>query len=176
MALDDVPLEDAGRDYYDRQFSGRVRNIRKSGAAPARKSGSGATGWAAGGGVVAVLVVIRIIIAVVVGVSTSSSSNYNNYNNYQTPTMPSNPPFDWNQGGQGGAGEDHTPTMPANPPIDWNNNMQEEPQPWQVQPQAVPDFQQDELFPPIPPVVFDPDPLPPPVVPGQDRLRPDKDD
>ncbi|HBI46948.1 MAG TPA: hypothetical protein DDY78_29460 [Planctomycetales bacterium] len=154
MALDDVPLEDAGRDYYDRQFSGRVRNIRKYGSAPPpRKSRSGASGWAAGGGVVAVLVVIRIIIAVAVGVGTSSSSSYNNYNSYQTPTMPSNPP------------------------IDWNNNVQVEPRPWQIQPGDLPDFQQDErLFPPIPPVVFDPDPLPPPVVPGQDRLRPDKDD
>jgi hypothetical protein len=155
MALDDVPLEDAGRDYYDRQFSGRVRNIRKYGAAvPARKSRSGASGWAAGGGVVAVLVVVRIIIAVAVGVGTSSSSSYNNYNynSYQSPTMP------------------------LNAPIDWNNNIQVEPQPWQVLPRDVPDFQQDErLFPPIPPAVFDPDP-PPPVVPDQDRLRPDRDD
>jgi hypothetical protein len=152
MALDDVPLEDAGRDYYDRQFSGRVRNIRKYGAAPpARKSRSGATGWAAGGSVVALLVVIRIIIAVVVGVGGSSSSSYN-YNSYQTPTMPSNPP------------------------IDWNNNIQVEPQPWQVQPRALPDFQQEErMFPPVPPVILDPD-LPPPVVPDQDRQRQDKDD
>jgi hypothetical protein len=153
MALDDVPLEDAGRDYYDRQFSGRVRNIRKSGAAPpARKSRSGATGWAAGGSVVALLVVIRIIIAVVVGVGGSSSSSYN-YNSYQTPTMPSNPP------------------------IDWNNNIQVEPQPWQVQPRDLPDFQQDErMIPPIPPVIFDPEPLPPPIVPDNDRQRPDKND
>lgn len=159
MALDDVPLEDAGRDYYDRQFSGRVRNIRKYGAAPpARKSRSGATGWAAGGSVVALLVVIRIIIAVVVGVGGSSSSSYNNYNSYQTPTMPSNPPIDWNN-------------------ISGGTAIQVEPQPWQVQPRDLPDFQQDErLFPPIPPVDFDPDPLPPPDVPGQDRLRPDKDD
>jgi hypothetical protein len=145
MALEDVPLEDAGGDYYDRKFSGRVRDIRKSGAASTRKSRSGANGWAAGGGVVAVLVVIRIIIAIAVGVSGSSSSSYNNYNSYQTPTTP------------------------ATAPIDWNNNIQVEPQPWQVQPRAVPDFQQDErLLPPIPPPDFGPEP--PPLV------GPDKDD
>jgi hypothetical protein len=80
MALDDIPLEDAGRDYYARQFDSRVRNIRKYGSAPpARNSGGRANGWVAGAGVVAVLIAIRMIMAVVIAGSHSSSAEYNDY-------------------------------------------------------------------------------------------------
>jgi hypothetical protein len=149
MALDDVPLEDAGRDYYARQFDSRVRNIRKYGKAPAaRNSGGRANGWAAGGGVVALLIVIRIIVAVVFAVNDSSSSSYNNYNSYQAPSMPSN----------------------------WNNNIQVEPQPWQVEPAAdIPEFQgQEPRF--LPDAQGAVDPAQQPIVPDDDRKRPDKDD
>jgi hypothetical protein len=154
MALDDVPLEDAGRDYYARQFGNRVRNIRKYGATPPSRNPGGRTNrLGAVGGVVALLFVIGIIVAAVTGVSGPSSSSYNNYNSYQSPTMPSTAP------------------------IDWNGNMQGEPHPWQVQPRDLPDFQPDvPVFPPDPPVIFDPNPLPPPNAPGDDDKLPDKDD
>ena len=87
MALNDVPLEDAGGDYYARQFNSRVRNIRKHGKAPpSRNSGGRANGWAAGAGVVALLVAIRIIVAVVFAVNGSSSSDYNTHDSYQPAT------------------------------------------------------------------------------------------
>lgn len=126
MALDDVPLEDAGRDYYARQFDGRVRNIRKYGKTPARNSG----GWVAGGGVVAVLIVVRIIMAVVFAVGDSSSSSYN-YNNY-------------------------APTTPSDRPIEWNNNIQMEQQPWQIQQADIPEFdaRRERAF-PDPPAIPD---------------------
>ena len=95
MALDDIPLEDAGRDYYARQFDGRIRDLRKGGKAPPRNSGRRATGWAAGGGVVAALIGIRIIIALVAAGSNSSSSNYNNYNNFQAPPVVVNESKPW---------------------------------------------------------------------------------
>jgi hypothetical protein len=148
MALNDVPLEDAGGDYYARQFDSRVRNIRKYGKAPpARNSGGRANGWAAGAGVVALLVVIRIIVAV----SGSNSSNYNTYDSYQ-------------------------PATPNSAPMEWNDNIQvEQQQPWKLVPDEPRNFQPDEpLFRLDPPVV--PDPNAPPVAPDDDRERPDKED
>jgi hypothetical protein len=152
MALNDVPLEDAGGDYYARQFDSRVRNIRKYGKAPpARNSGSRANGWAAGAGVVALLVVIRIIVAVVFAVSGSSSSDYNTYDSYQSPATPNSAP------------------------MEWNNNIQVEQQPWQVPPADIPEFQPHErMFPPDLEGVLDPNA--PPAAPDDDRERPDKDD
>jgi hypothetical protein len=138
MALDDVPLEDAGRDYYAKQFGDRVRNIRKYGAAPPSRNPGGRTSrWGAVGGVVALLFVIRIIVAAAIAVNAPSPSSYNNYNSYQPPTR-------------------------------WNNDVQVEPQPWQRQPVDLPDAQADEQkLPPElrallerepPPVVPDNDP------------------
>jgi len=152
MALDDVPLEDAGRDYYARQFDSRVRNIRKYGKAPpSRNSGSRANGWAAGAGVVALLVVIRIIVAVVFAVNGSSSSDYNIYDSYQSPPAPN----------------------PA--PMEWNNNIQVEQQPWQIEPADVPEI--DNREPRIMPVkTVLPDLNAPPIVPDNGSNRPDKDD
>jgi hypothetical protein len=151
MALDDVPLEDAGRDYYARKFGDRVQNVRKYGAPP-RNTGGRGSGWAAGAGVVALLVVIRIVIAVVVGVGGSDSSSYNSYSPNEAYDPP---PIDWNQGGAS--------------------------QPWQDQPlnrliMDPPDGQPED--PAVPPGLLDnvdPDQQPP-VVPDDDRKRPDKDD
>lgn len=77
MAFDDVPLEDAGRDYYAKQFGDRVRNIRKYGtASPARNSGGRRSGWAVVAAAFAVLVVIRVIITVIAAGGDSSPTNY----------------------------------------------------------------------------------------------------
>jgi hypothetical protein len=146
MALDDVPLEDAGREYYAKQFDDRVRNIRKSG--PSRSNGGRATGWAAGGGVVAALIAIRVIIAIVVAVSNSGSSDYNRYHGYQSPTQP------------------------ITAPIDWNDNMTGEPRPWQIQQPDAADLPPDIPRPDDGPRIFDPD-LPPGAPDGD---RPNKDD
>jgi hypothetical protein len=95
MALDDVPLADAGRDYYARQFDSRVRNIRKGGKLTARKSGR-VNGWAAGVGVVAVLIGLRIVIALIVAASQSSGNDYNNYDDSQAAPVPFvNQPKPW---------------------------------------------------------------------------------
>jgi hypothetical protein len=170
MALDDVPLEDAGRDYYAKQFGDRVRNIRKYGAAPpSRNPGGRGSRWGAVGGVVALLFVIRIIVAAVTAVSAPSPSSYNNYNSYQPPTR-------------------------------WNNDVQVEPQPWQRQPADLPDAQpgfggnappggagwqhqpadlpdaqaDEQKLPPELRALLEREPLP--VAPDNDPKRPDKDD
>ncbi len=137
MALGDVPLEDAGRDYYAQKFDNRVRNIRKYGNARSRSTGGRVNGWAGGAGVAAVLIGIRMMM-LVVGGSQSSSTDYNNYRGYQAPTMPG----------------------------DWDNNIQAEPQPWQVQPD-------EPKFRPDPPVILIPNA--PPLGPDDHEL-PDKDD
>ena len=164
MAHNNLPLEDAGRDYYARQFDDRVRNIRKSGAAaPAGKSGGFASRGAIGGGVIAVLVLVRVIFAVIAGVSESSSdSSYNNYNYTPQPIMVDPPP----------------------PVPDWNNGLNDQPQwprdlggqdqqPW-APPDGVnlPDRPGDPLI--VPPVVVDPGD--PPAVPDDGDRRPGKDD
>ena len=105
MALDDVPLNDAGRDYYNRQFGSRVQNIRKYGATPPTARKAGCLG--AGGGIFAVVVVIRIIAAV----AWVGSSSYNNSYNYDPPniTIPDPPPqIDWKN------------DIPVDPPVDPN--------------------------------------------------------
>ena len=77
MAFDDVPLEDAGRDYYAKQFGDRVRNIRKYGTAPPSRNSNGrGSGWAVAAVVFAVLVVIRVIITVMAAGGDSGSRNY----------------------------------------------------------------------------------------------------
>jgi hypothetical protein len=87
MALNDGSLQDAGRNYYESQFGGRVQNIRKYGATPPSSS-RGCLGAGAGGGVVALLVVIRIIIALAVGSQSYDSS----YNTYTPPPINYDPP------------------------------------------------------------------------------------
>jgi hypothetical protein len=131
MALGDVPLEDAGRDYYAKQFDGRVRNIRKYGAAPpSRNPGGRSSRWGAVGGVVALLFVIRIIVAAITAANAPSPSSYNNYNSYQ-------------------------------PPARWNNDVQVKPQPWQRQPADLPGPQTDEQkLPPELRALLEREPLP----------------
>ena len=105
MALNNLPLNDAGGDYYARQFGNRIQNIRKYGATPPtqRKAGCLGSGGAVGGGIFAVIVLIRIIAAVAWIGSSNSDSNYNTYDppNITIPDPP--------------------------PPIDWQNNVQVDP-------------------------------------------------
>lgn len=76
MGFDDVPLEDAGRDYYARQFGDRVRNIRKYGAPPSSRNSAGrGSAWMVAAVVFTVLVVIRVL-STVLSAGDSSSSNY----------------------------------------------------------------------------------------------------
>lgn len=133
MAFNDVPLGDAGRNYYQQQFGSRVQNIRKVGAAPAtRNSGCGMVG----GGAVALLVLIRIIIAVAVGMGGSS---YNSGSNYSAPSVNYDPPQQ----------------------IDWNNDLKVDPPVRDERPWANPDWQNPPVFPPVdpnPPIVLPDDP------------------
>ncbi len=87
MALNNGGLEDAGREYYDKQFGARIGNIRKPGATPPASGGGrkGGTGGAIGGGVIALLVLGRIIL----GCAGSGSSSYNST---YTPTYNYTPP------------------------------------------------------------------------------------
>ena len=106
MALNDVPLEDAGRDYYAQQFGNRIQNIRKYGATPPspRNSGCLGTGGAAGGGIRRDDRRHPHHRAVAVGVGSSS---YDNSYNYLRPA------------------DDHHPDPP--PQVDWKNNLQVDP-------------------------------------------------
>lgn len=155
MAFNDVPLGDAGRNYYQQQFGSRVQNIRKYGAAPtSAKSGCLGTGGMAGGGFVALLVAVRIIIAIAVGMGGSS---YDSGNNYSTPSFNDDPP-----------------------PPDWNNDLKVDPPPFQNdRPWANPDWQDRPIFPPVDPnpPIFVPDD--PPRIPDPPIFVPDdgpKDD
>jgi hypothetical protein len=78
MALNDVPLNDAGRDYYARQFGSRIQSVRKHGAAPPTSSVN--PGCARAGGGVAVGV-ICLIVRLLIGFGSSSSST----STYSTP-------------------------------------------------------------------------------------------
>jgi hypothetical protein len=80
MALNDVPLNDAGRDYYARQFGSRIQSVRKQGATPPRSSAS--PGCARVGGGIAVGV-ICLIVRLFFGFGSSSST-------YSTPTYTPN--------------------------------------------------------------------------------------
>ena len=142
MAFNDVPLGDAGRNYYQQQFGSRVQNIRKSGAAPtSAKPGCLGGGGMAGGGCIAVLIVVRIIIAVAVGTGGSSYNNSydNNYNDTDTPAI------EWTN--------DDRPDPPMTP---------DQANPWkpaEVDPPRFPP--EDPIFKPDPPLIPDPDPLVP---------------
>ena len=171
MAFNDVPLNDAGRDYYNRQFGDRVQNIRKYGAAPPTARGSGClgTGGAAGGGIFAIIVVIRIIAAVAWVGSSNYDSSYNNYNSYEAPnvTIPDPPPADFRD------------QFHADPPFDPNGfnpnpGLGQPDQPIFVPPFDPPVVQPDDpLVRPDPPAVPVPDPNPP-AVPGDDKPDGDK--
>jgi hypothetical protein len=146
MAFDDVPLEDAGRDYYAKQFGGRIRNIRKYGNTAPRKANAGG-GWKAVAGVVGALVVVRIVIAVIVALTQWGSSDFDGYQ----------------------------PQPPASPAaMQWNDDRMGEPRPWQMQRQDDADLPPElPLFRPNDPANLDPGP---PVAPPDDRQPPDKDE
>ena len=158
MALNDVPLNDAGRDYYNQQFGARVQNIRKYGATPPspRNAGCLGTGGAAGGGLFAIIVVIRII-AAVAWVGSSSYDSDSNYNNYTPPTF----------------------TVPDPPPqVDWQNNLPVDPPKDPNGPNWNPPLGQPDqppfILPPLdPPVVAPPDD--PPVAPDPPLIVPPND-
>jgi hypothetical protein len=81
MSNDDVPLGEAGRDHYARQFGSRIQKIRQYGApprSPAANAGCGRVGIGAGVGV------IFLIIRLVFGLGWSGRSS--NYNTYTPPT------------------------------------------------------------------------------------------
>ena len=170
MALSDGSLNDAGRDYYDRQFGNRVQNIRKYGAAPPTARGAGClgTGGAAGGGIFAIIVVIRIIAAVAWVGSSSYDSGYNNYN-YEPPTpitIPDPQPA-----------VDFRDQLHIDPPLD-PNGLNGDPAAWQPgQPIFVPPLDppvaqpDDPLIRPDPPALPDPNP---PAMPADDKPDGDK--
>jgi hypothetical protein len=147
MAFDDVPLEDAGRDYYARQFGHRVRNIRKFGNPPSRKANASGSGWKAVAGVVGAFVVIRIVIGVIVALSERGPSDFDPY-------------------------QPQAPASPAS--INWNDDRMGEPQPWQMQRQDDADLPPElPLFRPNEPANLDPGP---PVAPPDDPPPPVKDE
>ena len=63
MALNNGGLEDAGREYYDKQFGARIGDIRKPGAAP-RPTASGGNGKKAGGAIGGVVVAVFVLIKI----------------------------------------------------------------------------------------------------------------
>ncbi len=122
MAFNNDQLGDAGRDYYAQQFDGRIKNIRKPGAAPPSGSrGSRGKGGAIGGGVLAVFVLIRIF-AACAGAGNSSSS----YNSGPSSSYDFTPP----------------PAVEFPPPPVLNNNGPDNP-PWRR------DLEQPIVNPPI---------------------------
>ncbi len=171
MALNNLPLNDAGGDYYARQFGNRIQNIRKYGATPPtqRKAGCLGSGGAVGGGIFAVIVLIRIIAAVAWIGSSNSDSNYNTYDppNITIPDPP--PPIDWQNNVQVDPPMD--PNAPnGNPPL-WQPG-----QPIILPPLDPPPAQPDDpLIRPDPPGVIVPDQPPavpdpnPPAIPGDDK-------
>ncbi len=131
MAFDNDQLGDAGRDYYAQQFDGRIKNIRKPGAAPPSGSrGSRGKGGAIGGGVLAVFVLIRIF-AACAGAGSSNSS----YNSGPSSSYDFTPP----------------PAVEFPPPPD---------QPVLVDPPAWPPPDQPVVDPNLPIVIPQPDPPP----------------
>ncbi len=94
MAFKDDQLGDAGRDYYGRQFDGRIRNIRKPGAAPSPSgSRSYGTRGAIGGGIFALFILIRIFIGCAgAGSSSYDSSSSSSYDFTPPPAVESPPP------------------------------------------------------------------------------------
>ncbi len=93
MAFNNDPLEDAGRDYYSRQFDGRIRNIRKPGAAPPSKGSRGyGTRGAIGGGVIALFVLIRIFAGCAGGGSSSYDSGSSSSYDFTPPPAVELPP------------------------------------------------------------------------------------
>ena len=73
----DVPLGEGSRDYYERKFADRIRQVRKSGGAPrGDKGGPNWNGRAGCGVAIAIFMLIRLIIAVLNTHSHSSSHNY----------------------------------------------------------------------------------------------------
>ncbi|HVS37436.1 MAG TPA: hypothetical protein VMS17_17875 [Gemmataceae bacterium] len=88
MTIGNGGLEDAGREYYDRQFNNRINNIRKPGAAPPKSRSSGYAGRGAiGGGIAALLILGRIFLSCAGAFNSSSSSS-----NYNTPSYDYTPP------------------------------------------------------------------------------------
>jgi hypothetical protein len=83
----DVPLGEGSRDYYERKFADRIRQVKKGGAsAPNRDNGgSNGTGRAGCGVAIAIFILIRIVISVL-----NSHSH--------TPTYHYSPPPQFNPG------------------------------------------------------------------------------
>ena len=88
MALNNGPLEDAGRDYYARQFDGRIQNIRKPGATQPPSS-RGSRGPGAGGVIGGVVLALFILIRLFAGCAGAGSSSYDSS---YTPSYNFTPP------------------------------------------------------------------------------------
>jgi hypothetical protein len=85
MALNDVPLNDAGRDYYARQFGSRIQSVRKRGAAPPTSSTNpGCARAGVGVGVGVICLIARLLIGFGPSSSTYSPPTYTP-NTYYTP-------------------------------------------------------------------------------------------
>jgi hypothetical protein len=81
MSNDDVPLGEAGRDHYARQFGSRIQKIRQDGAPPRSPAGNAGCGRIGiGAGVGAVFLIIRLV------VGFGGSSRTSNYNTYTPPS------------------------------------------------------------------------------------------
>ena len=91
MAIHGDQLGDAGRDYYARQFDGRIRDIRKPGAAPRPAPGGSrnyGTRGAIGGGIFALFILARIFI----GCAGAGSSGYDSDSSSSYEFTPPPPP------------------------------------------------------------------------------------
>jgi len=91
---DDVPIGPAGRDYYARQFGGRLQEIRKNAPAPrpyasSYRPGAGCIARLVIAGVVGVIALIANIVSAVSHSSSSSSSSPS----YSTPSYTPPPTY-----------------------------------------------------------------------------------
>ena len=105
-------------NYYDDQFSDRIRNIRQGSSSSSRPGSSDSGGGSKVAGGIGGLVVMAIVLGGVRSCNTSSRTNDYSYN-YNPPRIQMPPPIDWN----------------PPPPIDW------QPQPpiaFQPQPFVIP--------------------------------------